>query len=248
MVRFFRLFVVFPFLIGLLGISGCNSWIFKYYFGDEFSTNSAMEKAPAQLAMEGSQKMRDKDYDDALKAFQQLKERYPYSKYAILAELKVGDAHFYKGDYPEAAIAYEEFARLHPRNEVVPYVLYQIGMCHFLSFKSVDRDQEETALAVDAFKRLIQSHPDSQYARKAEKQLFECQKRIAAHDFTVAKFYHRRGEHISAKQRLEKLIEEYPQAVEDLKYQKEIQKMLADSNHEVEKGGSKESIWTRIGF
>ena len=111
----------------MLGISGCDSYLVKFYFGDTFGkgSSSSVERSAEQLVMEGMQKMQKKDYEDAIKDFRQLKERYPYSKYAILAELKLGDAHFLNKDYADAAIAYEEFARLHPRNEVVPYVLYQ---------------------------------------------------------------------------------------------------------------------------
>jgi outer membrane protein assembly factor BamD len=170
----FRPVMLLFLLIFALGISGCDSYLVKFYFGDTFSkdSSSSIEKSAEQLVIEGTQKMQKKDYEDAIKAFQQLKERYPYSKYAILAELKLGDAHFYNKDYTDAAIAYEEFARLHPRNEIVPYVLYQIGMCHFLSFSSVNRDQEETRLAMEAFQRLIQAFPQTEYALKAKQQSF----------------------------------------------------------------------------
>jgi outer membrane protein assembly factor BamD len=247
---FFRPCAVLFLPIFLLGISGCDSYLVKFYFGDTFGkgTSSAVEKSAEQLVIEGTQKMQKKDYEDAIKAFQQLKERYPYSKFAILAELKLGDAHFYNKDYADAAIAYEEFARLHPRNEVIPYVLYQIGMCHFLSFTSVDRDQEETRLAMEAFQRLIQAYPQSEYSLKAKKQLFECQKRIVAHEFYVGRLYYIMGEFLAARDRLESINRNYPQAVRDLGYEEEINKMLAGSEKHLAEGGKKPSIWSRIGF
>ena len=241
--RFFLFFL-------LLLCTGCGTSLTNYYFGDLFgkSKSSTIERSAEQLALDGMQQMRDKDYDDALKSFQQLKEHYPYSKYAILAELKLGDAHFYNKDYGNAVIAYEEFARLHPRNEVIPYVLYQIGMCHFLSFSTVDRDQEETRLAIEAFQRLIQTYPQSEYAQRGKKQLFECQKRIVAHEFQVGQFYFRLEQYASAKVRLDMIKETYPEAVKDLGYQDEIDQMLARCATEVVKEKKKPSIWTRIGF
>lgn len=246
-------FCFFPhcFLMAVLLLtSGCNTSLTQYYFGDVFGKgkSSTIEKSAEQLAMDGMQQMRDKDYDDALKSFQKLKEHYPYSKYAILAELKLGDAHFYNKDYANAAIAYEEFARLHPRNEVVPYVLYQIGMCHFLSFSTVDRDQEETRLAMEAFQRLIQTYPESEYAQRGRKQLFECQKRMAAYEFQVAQFYFRLEEYPSAKDRLDLINRTYPEAARELGYEEEIGRMLTQSREEIAKGKKKPSIWTRMGF
>jgi outer membrane protein assembly factor BamD len=235
----------------LLGMSGCDSYLVKFYFGDTFGkgSSSALERSAEQLVVEGMQKMRKKDYDDAIKDFRQLKERYPYSKYAILAELKLGDAYFFNMEYADAAIAYEEFARLHPRNEVVPYVLYQKGMCHFLSFTTIDRDQEETRLAMEVFQRLIQTYPQSEYAMKAKKQYFECQKRIVAHEYSVGRLYFLMGEYLAAKDRLELIERKYPEAVRDLGYEDQLNKMLAASGGKVNEGEwKKPSIWSRMGF
>jgi outer membrane protein assembly factor BamD len=233
------------------GICGCDSYLMKFYFGDTFGkgSSSTVEKSAEQLVMDGMQKMQKKDYEAAIKDFQQLKERYPYSKYAILAELKLGDAHYFNGDYADAAIAYEEFARLHPRNDVVPYVLYQNGMCHFLSFTSIDRDPEETRLAMEVFQRLIQAYPQSEYSMKAKKQLFECQKRIVAHEFHVGRLYFIMGEYYAAKDRLELIDRKYPEAVKDLGYEDQLAKMVAASENRVNASDWKRpSIWSRMGF
>jgi len=242
----------FPLLFLLLCISGCGTSLTQFYFGDLFgkktSSETQKEKDAALLAQEGMQKMREKDYVDALKAFQQLKERYPYSQFSALAELKIGDANFYRKDYSDAVLAYEEFSRLHPRNDVIPYVLYQIGMCHFLSFSSIERDPEETQAAIEAFQRLIQVYPQTEYARKAGKQLFECQKRIVAHEFSVGEFYYRCEEYRSSKARLDKISQIYPQAVKDLGYDEAIRRMLVDCDRNISKGDKQPSIWTRLGF
>jgi outer membrane protein assembly factor BamD len=247
---YFRPVAVLLLLFSVVALCGCDSYLVKFYFGDTFSkgSSSTVEKSAEQLVIEGTQQMQKKDYEDAIKSFQQLKERYPYSKYAILAELKLGDAHFYNKDYTDAAIAYEEFARLHPRNEIIPYVLYQIGMCHFLSFTAVDRDQEETRLAMEAFQRLIQAFPQSEYALKARQQLFECQKRLVAHEYYVGRLYFIMGEFYAARERLELINRNYPQATSALGYQEQVDKMLAGSQHRLNEGGKKPSIWNRIGF
>lgn len=249
-INLFRVGILLLASMLISGICGCDSYLVKFYFGDTFSkgSSSAVEKSAEQLAAEGMQKMQKKDYEDAVKDFRQLKERYPYSKYAMLAELKLGDAHFFNEEYTDAGIAYEEFARLHPRNEVIPYVLYQIGMCHFLSFTTVDRDQEETRLAIESFQRLIQTFPDSEYALKGKKQLFECHKRIAAHEFHVGRLYYVMGEYYAARERLEAVNRRYPEAIRDLGHEAELEKMLTASVNRVNEGGKKPSFWSRWGF
>jgi len=246
---FSRIILFLFFSYFFLGMSGCNSYLVNFYFGDLFGGGgSDTEKNAEQLALDGVENMKEKDYGDAVKDFQQLKERYPYSKYAILAELKLGDAYFYDKKFTDAAIAYEEFVRLHPRNEVVPYVLYQIGMCHFLSFSTIDRDQEETRLAMEGFQRVIQAYPESEYARRAKKQLFECQKRTVAREFYVGQFYYRQERYGPAMDRLDRISTQYPEAVKALGYQDQVDEMLVECRKHVDQGDRKPSIWTRLGF
>lgn len=235
-------------VLWLMLLSGCNFSLLEYYFGDLFGKGKKPDKPPQQLAYEGVQNLQKKDYGDALKAFKTLKERYPYSKYAILAELKVADAYFLKGQYAEAAVAYEEFARLHPRNEIVPYILYQIGMCHFLSYRDTDRDQEHTRMATESFKRLIKAFPNTEYALRANKQLFECQKRIAYHEYRIGKYYYNKNKFQAAKNRLDKVNGEYQDAAQALGLQKDMDKMLATCDRRLAAGPEKPSIWTRMGF
>ena len=114
------------FIVGIIILSfgaGCSalkkSW--NAITGKE-ETGSAQ-----QLAWDGMDAYDDGEYKDAIENFQKLKDWYPFSKYAILAELKIADAHYHLDQYEEAIFAYEEFEKLHPRNEAVPYVIYQIG-------------------------------------------------------------------------------------------------------------------------
>jgi outer membrane protein assembly factor BamD len=236
--------------IAFLALSGCAGVNLKeYYFGDLFSKKSStIDKTAEQLALSGMAKLQKKDYSGATDDFKKLKEHYPYSKYAILAELKLGDAYFYDKKYSEAAMTYEEFVRLHPRNEVTPYVLYQVGMSHFLTFSAVDRDPEETKTAMQAFEKVIQNFPQSEYSEKSEKQIMECKKRIIAHMYGVAKHYYINKFYSAAKTRLDTMIQKYPQAVADLGYGPRVEKMLAKCEVEIAKGERKPDFWTRIGF
>ncbi len=248
--RAFRPSRFLPLLVALFILSGCGGTnLMQFYFEDLFGkSGSDIDRTAEQLAVDGIQKMAKKDYGKAAADFKKLKEHYPYSKYAALADLKLGDAYFHDKKYSEAAIAYEEFVRLHPRNEVVPYVLYQIGMSHFLTFTTVDRDPEETNLAMQAFQKVIRAFPKSEYAKKSEKQLIECRKRVLSHEFQVARFYYIIGEYEAAKVRLDKMIQTYPQAIADLGYGKDVEKIHSKCEKECAKGDRGPGFWTKVGF
>jgi outer membrane protein assembly factor BamD len=174
-----------------------------YLFGDN-RTETAEE-----LAEKGMESFNDEDYYDALKAFTTLKERYPYSRYAILAELKVADAHFQREEYAEAIAAYAEFLQLHPKNDAIPYVLYQIGECYYKQLLSEDRDQTPTHRAISAFQRLLKEHPDSTYANTAKERIQDCRKLLAQHELYVAKFYFKSKHYEAALSRFEGLLAGY---------------------------------------
>jgi outer membrane protein assembly factor BamD len=242
---------VFLLCIALLALNGCSSLsnLKEYYLGDLFSKKSkTIDKTAEQLALSGMANLGKKDYAKAAEDFKNLKEHYPYSKYAILAELKLGDAYFGDRKYLEAAMSYEEFVRLHPRNEVIPYVLYQVGMSHFLTFSNVERDPEETKTAMQAFEKVIQNFPHSEYAAKSQQQIIECKKRLVSHMYSVAKHYYLNKYYAAAKTRLDTMIEKYPQSMADLGYGPSVEKMLAKCNREVAKGERKPDFWTRAGF
>jgi outer membrane protein assembly factor BamD len=168
------------------------------------------EKTARELAEEGMEAIQDGRTDAAVKAFKKLKDWYPFSEYAILAELKLGDAHYQAEDYDEAIFAYEEFENLHPKNEAVPYVIYQIGRCHFDRLDAIDRDQTMAEEAVRVFERLIQSHPKSPFAKKAKQHIRVCKKSLAEHDFYVGHFYFKSKHYKAAKHRFQTVLQNYP--------------------------------------
>jgi outer membrane protein assembly factor BamD len=177
------------------------------WFRDDLSDKSAQE-----LVQDGIEEYDKGDYKDAIKNFQQLKDLYPFSKYAILAELKIADSHYYLKEYPEAVQAYEEFEELHPRNEAIPYVIYQIGRSYYEQIDTIDRDQDTAQKALDTFNRLIEQHPQDTYAQAARVHVLKCYQSLSGHELYVALFYYRKQNYSAALQRFLSVIHNYPDA------------------------------------
>ena len=175
-----------------------------------FEDSRRMEKTAEQLAAEGASAFMREDYKDAVKAYTDLKDWYPFSRYAILAELKIADAHFHLEQYEQAVIAYEQFEKMHPRNEAVPYVINQIALCWFNRIDTVDRDISPAKNALAQFKRLTEQFPDSEYAQKAPDLMNACIDKIAGHELYVAQFYMKTGQYQAAVKRFEHIVEFYP--------------------------------------
>lgn len=186
-------------LIAMFLLTGC-AW----------SGKDSPEKPAHELIKDGVADFNDGEYKKALTSFEQLKDWYPFSKYAILAELKIADAHYNLQEYPEAVAAYEEFERMHPRNEAAPYVIFQIGLCYFEQIDTIDRDQTPARRALDTFERLIRQFPEDLYADKARSHMPRCLENLAGHEFYVGFFYYRQKYYKAALHRFKNLITQYP--------------------------------------
>lgn len=185
-------------LIAMFAFSGC-AW---------FQTEE--EKTAPELINDGMEQYNDKDYRDAIASFEKLKDWYPFSQYAILAELKIGDAHYHLKEYEDAIAAYEDFESLHPRNEAIPYVIYQIGLSYFERIDTVDRDQSTAQKALETFERLRKQFPKDPYAIKAEQNIKKSQKSLAGHDLYVGLFYYKSKHYKAALQRFKSVLTKYP--------------------------------------
>jgi outer membrane protein assembly factor BamD len=175
-----------------------------------FDSSRRMEKTADQLAADGASAFMNEKYRAAITEYTDLKDWYPFSRYAILAELKIADAHFQLEEYDQAIAAYDQFERMHPRNEAVPYVINQIGLCWFNQMDTVDRDITPAKNAVAQFRRLMEQFPDNEYAQEAPERIQACIDKIAGHELYVAKFYMKTGQYHAGLKRLEHIVEFYP--------------------------------------
>lgn len=153
----------------------------------------------------------DVDYAKAIEYFQEVIDNYPYSDYAILAELQIGDIHFERGEYEEASSYYHDFVELHPNHAKVSYALYRNGLCSYNQMRSSDRDQGPTREAVAQFKTLIERYPTSEMAPDAKLRLQECENRLARQNIEIGDYYFANHAWYAAGRRYRMALKDYPE-------------------------------------
>lgn len=171
--------------------------------------DAVVEKPANELIDDGIREFEKGNFKRAIESFEQLRDWYPFSKFAILAELKIADAHYNLDQYADAVFAYEEFEKLHPRNEAVPYVIFQVGMSYYQQVDSIDRDQTSAQKAVAAFERLNRQFPDDNYARLSQGYLEKCIKSLSGHELYVGIYYYRTKHYLAALERFKGIINNY---------------------------------------
>lgn len=168
------------------------------------------EKSAQELVQDGVDYFEAGRYKRAIESFEKLRDWYPFSRYAILAELKIADAYFNLKSYNDAIFAYEEFEQLHPRNEAIPYVIYRIGRSYFNQIDTIDRDQSNARKALDIYRRLVSQYPNDAYAGMARSDMVACQQSLSGHEFYVGVFYYKQKRYKAAKARFVAVVETYP--------------------------------------
>jgi outer membrane protein assembly factor BamD len=186
----------------LLSLSSGCGW---FGFGKQKT-----DKPPDVLAQEGATKMKTGKYLDAAEAYEKIRDRYPYSQEAMQAELKVADAKYYNKKYEEALQDYKNFEKLHPANPLIPYVIYQQGLCYYRQRATIDRDPGYTYKALQEFRRLKQRYPDYEKMPKVEDYMAKCQVALADHEFYVGEFYYKTRRYQAALERFAAIEQEYP--------------------------------------
>lgn len=164
------------------------------------------EMSAQQIHNYGQAEFENKDYQDAIDAFEALIDLYPFSMYVANAELRIADANFNKRRWVEAEAAYEAFAQRHPNHEEVDHVYFRIGMCNYKEKLAIDRDQAYTSRAEQNFARVVSRYPDSEYIAEAQEKLAEVRRDLAKRERYVARHYWRDKEYYAAFKRWERII------------------------------------------
>ena len=226
------LFLVLSFFFLL---NGCS--LYKSFFGGE------EEKDASELMNDGMENLERGSYTVAIESFQKVKDRYPYSKFALTAELKMADALYMNEEYDQAYEAYDGFEKLHPKHKEIPYVIHQKGMCQFRQVRSKDREQAHTLKAREEFERVISRFPKDEYADRARKNLRQCLIYLAEYEIYVGHFYFKKALYRAALARYTYAIENYPDLGhyhEALEYIAKCKEKLAKENGQE---GGKKSHW-----
>lgn len=190
------------FLVLLTAVTGCG--LIDYYF------LPPPDDTAQELWEAGMDSMKDKDYLEAQDYFVKLKDKFPFSPYTLKAELSLADAFYLDTKYVEAVDAYKEFEAMHPTNENIPYVLFQVGMSNYKMFEGIDRRQDNIKEGLEYFYRVEQSFPESEYAPQAKDYILKSRRILAEHELYVADFYWRTDRYGPAWNRYKYVVENFP--------------------------------------
>lgn len=176
----------------------------------------------SSLYIAANKTMKQGDYEQAAKLFDEVERQHPYSIWARRAQLMSAFNYYLAKKYTDAISSAQRFVTIHPGNTEAPYAQYLIGMSYYQQIDEVTRDQTTTQQASDAFGELVRRYPDTRYAADARIKLDLINDHLAGKEMEIGRFYQRSGQWLAASYRFRSVVDQYqttthtPEALERL--------------------------------
>lgn len=161
----------------------------------------------------------DNDYESAVKQYEALTSRFPFSNETRQARLDLICVYYRKGEKESATDAAEQFLRENPTHPRVDYAWYMKGLIDYedtpwaierwLGVDTAKRPPAALNSAITAFTTVIKQYPKSEYAYDSQLRLIYLRNRLAEYEINVARYYLRRGAYVAAADRSLHMIEQY---------------------------------------
>ncbi len=210
-----------------LTVFGCSS---NNYNQDEVPDVSAstLYKSAANFMASG-------DYQRAKLYLEAIDSRYPFGSLSEQVQLDLIYVYYKSRDTDLTQAQINRFIRLSPTSQYMDYVLYMKGLnaiqkrSNMLQeFIGLDRSQKDPTEYFEAFKifnQLIETYPDSPYAKDARQRMIFIKEELAKREMIIAKYYAQRGAYLSSARHCQTILYSY----KDTSYLKEALTMLKDN-------------------
>ena len=159
------------------------------------------------------------DYRGAVRYYEALDARYPFSEEARQARLDIIYAYYRSHEQESAVDAADQFVRENPTHPRVDYAMYLRGLVYFerspnflerwFNTNLEERPPQDVRRAFDAFDSLIKQHPESIYAHDARRRMIFLRNRLADYEVYVADHYLKRQAYVAAIDRARYCIENF---------------------------------------
>ncbi|MBK9167013.1 MAG: outer membrane protein assembly factor BamD [Bryobacterales bacterium] len=138
---------------------------------------------------------------------------YDTSEFLAKAKLAIADSWLREGGshgFAQAEAEYKDFILFYPMMEEAAEAQEKICRIHYRQMEKADRDPKHALRAEDECRQLLVQFPNSKFAPRAQQMLREVQEVIADGEYRVGHFYHHKGSHVSAANRLQALTDQFP--------------------------------------
>lgn len=196
-----------PLLLMLLVMAGCSSTPKPVENADTGA--SAPTEPPETLYSHGVDALNAKNYSVAVTQFDHVEENYPYSSWAVNAQLMQGYTQYLQNKYTDSIGTLNRFIQLHPTSRDIAYAYYLRALCYYEQIADISRDQKGTQDAMGALQDVVNRFPDSPYARDASLKIDLCRDHLAGKEMEIGRYYEKQHLYSAAIGRFQRVVDDF---------------------------------------
>lgn len=166
-------------------------------------------KSVDDLYNNGIDALNQQRYKVAVEQFDAVEQNYPYSSWAVNAQLMHGYTEYLQNHYTEAVGALDRYIQLHPSSANVAYAYYLKALCYYEQIADIQRDQKGTEQAMTALRDVVNRFPDSAYSRDARLKIDLCRDHLAGKEMDIGRWYEGQKLYAAAIGRFQRVVDDY---------------------------------------
>jgi outer membrane protein assembly factor BamD len=141
--------------------------------------------------------------------FNAVEQNYPYSTWAVNAQLMSGYSSYIQNKYTEAIGTLDRFIQLHPAHRDIAYAYYLRALCYYEQIADIERDQKGTEQAMNALREVVNRFPDTNYANDAKLKIDLCVDHLAGKEMEIGRFYQKQHLYEAAIGRFQRVVDDF---------------------------------------
>ncbi|HXC53724.1 MAG TPA: outer membrane protein assembly factor BamD [Rhizomicrobium sp.] len=197
-------------LVAGLGLGGCEALNNLTGRGSDADKPPEYVDRPVdQIYADAWKKIKDEDWVNAAKQFDEVERQHPYSIWARRAMLMSAYCYYKANHYTDAISGADQYIALHPGSKEVAYAFYLKAVSLYEQIVDVGRDQSNTEDALTALQDVVQRFPDTEYARDATLKIDLTLDHLAGKEMAVGRYYLKQQDYIGAINRFKVVVEQY---------------------------------------
>jgi len=171
------------------------------------------KKAPTgpveELYNNGVDALNARRFSTADDQFNAVEQNYPYSTWAVNAQLMSGYSLYLQNKYTESIGTLDRFIQLHPAHRDIGYAYYLRALCYYEQIADIERDQKGTEQAMNAMREVVNRFPDTSYANDAKLKIDLCVDHLAGKEMEIGRFYQKQHLYEAAIGRFQRVVDDF---------------------------------------
>jgi outer membrane protein assembly factor BamD len=200
--------IAFPLALGACSmLNSINPWNGD---SDTLDEKEDISKIPVEeLYNRGVDALQAQNYKTAVTQFDAVERNYPYSSWAVNAQLMEGYAEYLQEKYTDSIGTLDRFIQLHPQNKDVGYAYYLRALDYYEQIADTSRDQKGTEEAMQALQEVVNRFPDAAYGRDARLKIDLARDHLAGKEMQVGRWYEDQHLYTAAIGRFQRVVDDY---------------------------------------